>query len=109
METRVTRKAVTFTKPFRLAGVEQIQPPGTFTLTLEEEQLDVLSFVAWHQVAATLQLTRGGTTEYFAVDMQDLRDAMLRDTGQSTEPPAAPAVAAQSSRIQGMLRSRQPL
>jgi hypothetical protein len=94
METRTIVKQVTFAKPFRLAGCEGVHPPGTFTLTLEEEQLDALSFIGWRQIAATLQLKRGGATEYWAINMQDLRQALLRDTDQSTDPPAAPAAMA---------------
>lgn len=110
METRTTKKQVTFAKPFRLMGMDAVQSPGTYTLTLEEQQLDALRFIGWRQVNATLELRRGGVTEYFPVDMQDLREALLRDSDQSTDPPAAPTVAA--GRIPYMrklsgLRSRQ--
>jgi hypothetical protein len=74
--------------------METLQPPGTYTLRLEWQQLDTLSFVGWRQADATLELKHGGAIEYFAVDMQDLREALLRDTGQSTDPPTTPAVAA---------------
>lgn len=112
METRTTKKQVTFAKPFRLMGMDAMQPPGTYTLTLEEQQLDVLRFIGWRQVSATLEVRCHGATEYFAVDMQDLREALLRDTDQSTDPPAAPDVAA--GRIPRMrkllgLQSRQSL
>lgn len=105
MQTRTTSNQVTFVKNFRLAGLEGILPPGTYTVNLEEEQLDVLSLVGWRQVAATLQLTRDGATEHVAIDMQDLREALLRDSDQSTDPPAAPATAvAQNPRVRGILR-----
>jgi hypothetical protein len=91
LQTRTLHKQVTFARPFRLLGFEGAQPPGTFALTIEEEQLDVASFVGWHQVSATLELKCGGATEYFPVDMQDLREALLRDTGQSTDPPNPPS------------------
>lgn len=112
METRTTRKQVTFAKPFRLMGMEEVQPSGTYTLTLEEQSLEALCFIGWRQVNATLALRRGGATEYFPIDMQDLREALLRDTDQSTDPPAAPVVAA--GRIPYMrklsgLQSRQSL
>jgi len=103
METRTVSKQVTFFKPFLLAGCDGLQPPGSYTLTLEEEQLDVLLFVGWRQTAATLQLTHGGITDYVAIDMQDLMDALLRDSDQSTDPPAAPAVAKPQSRIRQRL------
>lgn len=105
MQTRTTSKQVTFVKPFRLTGLEGSQPPGTYTLSVEEEQLDVRSFVGWRQIAATLQLTANGATEHVAIDMQDLREALLRDSDQSTDPPTAPATAvAQNPRSRKILR-----
>lgn len=107
MQTRTTRKLVTFAKPFQLAGFDSVQPPGTYTISLEEEQLDALSSVGWRQIAATLYLRRGGPSECVAINMQDLRNALLRDTGQSTDPPAAPASAiAQSRNVRKMLQLR---
>jgi hypothetical protein len=93
METRTTSHKVTFAKPFCLAGLDDIQPAGTYMVSVVEEQLDTLSFMGWRQVAATLQIRRGGATEHVAIDMQDLRGALLRDSDQSTDPPGAPAVA----------------
>ena len=107
MQTRTTIKQVTFSKPFRLAGFDGVQPPGTYTVSVEEEQLDALLSVGWRQTAATLHLTHGGTTGYFAIGMQELRDALLRDTDQSTDPPAAGAPAmAQSPRAREVLHLR---
>ncbi len=96
---------VTFVKPFTLVGIDGVQPPGCYAVSLEEEQLDVLSFVGWRQIAATLQLKRGGSTEYAAINMQDLRDALLRDSAQSSDPQTIPASkAVQSPRMREMLR-----
>ncbi len=110
MQTRTTSKQVTFIRPFRLAGFDHVQPPGTYTLNLEEEQLDTHSFVGWRQTAATLLLTHGGSTDYVPIDMQELQDALVRDSGQATDPPAAPASAA-ARRLRGReflrLRGRQ--
>ena len=103
METRTTSHKVTFAKPFSIAGLD-LQPAGTYTVTLMEEQLDTLSVVGWRQVAATLEIRHGGEAEHVAIDMQDLRDALLRDSDQSTDPPAAPAVAkAEDRRKQELL------
>jgi hypothetical protein len=94
MQTRTTSRQVTFVKPFRLAVLEAVRPPGTYTVSVEEEQLDVHSFISWRQISATLQLAADGATEHVAIDMNDLRAALLRDTDQSTDPPSAPATAA---------------
>lgn len=107
MQTRTTSRQVTFVKPFRLAGLEAVQPPGSYSVSVEEEQLDVHSFIGWRQISATLQRPTDGATEHVAIDMQNLREALLRDTDQSTDPPAAPATAAAPSpRVRKILRLR---
>ncbi len=107
MQTRTTSRQVTFVKPFRLTGLEAVQPPGTYSVSVEEERLDVHSVIGWRQVSATLQIAADGATEHFAIDMKDLREALLRDTDQSTDPPAAPATAAaRNPRVREILRLR---
>ncbi len=98
MESRTTSKLVTFRKPFTLAGLDGIQPPGTYAVRIEEEMLDTLSFAAWRQTACTLLLHRDGGVEYVAIDPQELREALVRDGDQGTDPPAAPSVAARNGR-----------
>jgi cation transport regulator ChaC len=108
LETRITNRQVTFARPFRLVGLEALHRPGTFILTLKEEQLDARSSARWRQIAAILQLKSGRATEYLAIDMQDLREALLHDTQQSTDPPFAPATAAaQNPHVLEMLQARQ--
>lgn len=107
MQTRTIAKEVTFTRPFRLTGFDSVEPAGTYRLDLEEEQLDILLFSGWRQIAATLQLRHGGATDYVAIDMQELRDALLRDSAQTTDLPAAPAPAlTQQSRMRNLLQLR---
>jgi hypothetical protein len=107
MQTRTIRKQVTFSKPFELAGFDSAQPSGTYTLSLEEEQLDSLLFVGWRLIGATLELTHGGTTEYVGIDMQDLQAALRHDTGQSAGLPTLPtSTIARRHRAQAMLPSR---
>lgn len=99
-----TRHQVTFTRPFHLSGLN-IHPAGSYTVTVAQEQLGAVSRVGWRQLAATLQCTRGGMAEHVPIDMQDLREALLRDSGQSTDPPSAPAMArAQNPRMRELLR-----
>ena len=98
METRITSKSVTFRRPFTLAGLDGMQPPGTYTVRTDEEMLDTVSFIGWRQTATTLVLHRDGGVEYAVIDPQELRDALVRDGDQGTDPPAAPAAAASSNR-----------
>jgi hypothetical protein len=98
MESRITSKQVTFRRPFTLAGLDGIQPAGTYTVRTEEEMLDALSFIGWRQTSTTMVLYRDGGVEYAAIDPQELSEALVRDGDQGTDPPAAPAVAAGSHR-----------
>ena len=107
MQTRTTTRQVTFAKPFRLAGLQALQGPGTYTVRVEEEQLDVHSFIGWRQGSATLQLSADGAIEHVAINMTDLHEALLRDTDQSTDPPTAPATAAaRNPHVREILRFR---
>ena len=98
METRTTTKLVTFRKAFVLSSLDGPQPPGTYMIHTEEEMLDTLSFVGWRQVGCAIVLHREGAEEYVTVDPQELREALVRDGDQGTDPPAAPSVAMGRSR-----------
>jgi hypothetical protein len=98
MESRTTSKLVTFRRTFTLSGVGGIQPAGTYTVRTEEEMLDTLTFAGWRQTGCAIVLHRDGSVEYAAIDPQELREALVRDGDQGTDPPAAPSVAVRSSR-----------
>jgi hypothetical protein len=53
---RTTETTVTFRHSFALAGQETEQPPGTYRLVTEEEQIPGLSFVAFRHTATLLHL-----------------------------------------------------
>lgn len=93
MESRTTSKLVTFHKPFTLLGLDGIQPPGTYAIRTEEEMLDTLSFACWRQTVCTILLHRDGGVEYAVIDPQELREALVRDGDQGSDPPASPSVA----------------
>lgn len=54
MTTRSTETKVTFTHPFKLAAFDAPQPGGTYLLVVDEEQIEGLSFTAFHRTATTL-------------------------------------------------------
>ena len=58
MTIRTTRKTVTFARPFSLGGVDGVQPPGSYDIDTDEEQIDSLTHLAWRRVATTIQLRR---------------------------------------------------
>jgi hypothetical protein len=93
MESRATSKTVTFRRPFTLSGLDGIQPPGSYTILIEEEMLDTLAFVGWRQTGRAIVLRRNGGEEHVAIDPQELREALVHDGDQGTDPPAAPSLA----------------
>ena len=79
--------------------------PGTYTIHTEEEMLDTLSFVGWRQIGCAIVLHREGAEEHVTVDPQELREALVRDGDQGTDPPAAPSVAmGRNRRANGPMR-----
>ena len=61
MTVRTSRKTVTFTRPFSLSGIGQVQPAGTYTVETDEELLPGLSLPAYRRIATLMVLrSRGG-------------------------------------------------
>jgi hypothetical protein len=79
MDTRSTNSQITFRRPFRLSGVDGLQPAGSYTLTVEEERLDTLTFDAWRRTSTTLYVPQGGAIDHAAISMEDLQAALARD------------------------------
>ena len=96
MDTRSISSQITFRRPFRLNGVDGLQPAGSYTLTVEEERLDTLSVDAWRRTSATLYVPQGGAIDHAAISMEELQAALARDaspTDTSAEPPREPGTA----------------
>jgi hypothetical protein len=66
---RTTRETVTFDRPYSLAAVDEVQPAGTYTVDIDEELIEGLSFLAYRRVATTiyLPLSHGGRGSLQAV------------------------------------------
>ena len=88
MTVRTSRKTVTFTRPFSLSGIGQVQPAGTYTVETDEELLPGLSFPAYQRVATLMVLrSRGGgpvVEEVASIDPLELHAAQERDAGLRT-------------------------
>lgn len=80
---RMTKESITFAKPFSLAGLDGVQPAGTYKVITEEEELPNLSFVAWRRVATLMYLPAIGTNsskeQVVTIDPKDLAAAVARD------------------------------
>ena len=56
MTVRTSHKTVTFTQPFSLSALDEVQAAGTYTVETEEESLPGLSFPAWRRIATLIFL-----------------------------------------------------
>ena len=81
MTIRTTVRTVRFAQPFRLGGIEDVQPPGDYEVATDEEQVESMTLVAWHRIATTILLSHDGTTQSYAIDPVDLEATLMRDAG----------------------------
>jgi hypothetical protein len=74
MTVRTSHKTVTFTRPFSLSGIDEVQPAGHYTVETHEESLSGLSFSAWRRVATLIFLPSrpGGAFVEQLVDIDPL-------------------------------------
>lgn len=89
MTARTSHKTVTFTRPFFLSGIGEVQPAGVYRVETDEEQIPGLSFSAYRRVATLIFLpARPGTgvgEQVANIDPLELQAAQERDA----DPPAA--------------------
>jgi hypothetical protein len=79
MERRITTQTLIFRHPFWLAGFARDQAPGVYTIEIEQEALDTLSFPGWRHIATTIMLRQDGATECVPIDPLELEFALERD------------------------------
>ncbi len=86
MTARVTVKAVRFTQPFRLDGIDDVQAPGVYEVTVEEEQAGGIAGKGWQSIATTIAIHRDGNTQRHRIDPVELDARLLRDEGRAVVP-----------------------
>lgn len=83
MTARTSHKTVTFTRPFFLSGIGELQPAGVYRVETDEEQIPGLSFSAYRRVATLIFLpARPGTglgEQVANIDPLELQAAQERD------------------------------
>jgi hypothetical protein len=88
MTVRTSRKSVTFSQPFSLSGIDEVQPAGTYTVETDEELLPGLSFPAYRRIATLIFLPSRGrgpiVEEVVNIDPLELQAAQERDAGRHT-------------------------
>jgi hypothetical protein len=83
MTVRSTRQDVIFRHPFFLKGADGVQPPRTYAVETDEEEMPGLSFLAHRRVSTTIVLSvpygGGAVRQVVAIDPVDLEAALARD------------------------------
>jgi hypothetical protein len=83
MIERTTTKTVTFTHPFTLSGVDEVQPAGSYILEIDEELIETLSFPAYRSTGTWIRLPsqgRGGTSsQAVKLTPAELGEALAKD------------------------------
>ena len=86
---RTSHKTVTFQRPFTIAGVDGIQPAGTYAVVTEEEEVPGISFTAWRRVETTLRLPAldfpSGQEQVIAINPQALAKALAADSDATVQ------------------------
>ena len=83
MTVRTSRKTVTFTQPFSLRGIDEVQAAGTYTVETSEELLEAVSFPAYRRMETLIFLPArpGGpfVERVVNIDPLELEAAAKRD------------------------------
>ena len=56
MTVRTSCMTVTLERPFAVSGMDEMQPAGTYTIEIDEELLEGLSFPAYRRIATSILL-----------------------------------------------------
>ena len=81
MTVRSTVKSVSFMHPFRLVGIGDEQPAGTYDVTTDEERIEGANARGWRRTATTMLVSRRGITRSFTIDPVELEASLMRDVG----------------------------
>lgn len=83
MTMRTSSNTVTFLHPFRLSGVDGVQPAGHYVVETDEELLQSMSHTAYRRLSTFIRLPgRSGSTEWARivdVDPTELAAVLVSD------------------------------
>jgi len=86
MTVRTPSRTVTFTHPFNLSGVDEVQPAGTYTVETDEELLQTLSVPAYRRISTLMRLParpRGPMlTQIVEINAVELAAVLARRTAE---------------------------
>jgi hypothetical protein len=87
MTIRTTEQTVSFNHPFKLHACEAVQPPGTYRVVVDEEEIFGLSFLAYRRTATMLHTPAlsayGNARQVYIVEAEDLEAALEADRTRS--------------------------
>jgi hypothetical protein len=86
MIARSREKAVSFTKPFLLEGVDRPIPAGEYRVKTDEELIEGVSFPVYRRVATMIfvpALSPRGAIEMITIDPAALQAALDRDAAEA--------------------------
>jgi hypothetical protein len=90
MTVRTSHKTVTFTRPFSLSGIDEVQAAGSYTVETSEELLQAVSFPAYRRIETLIFLhSRPGgafVERVVNIDPLELEAAQQRDGGLVAPP-----------------------
>jgi hypothetical protein len=96
MNTRTTKKTITFLNPCLLDEFDEVLPAGRYKVETDEELLEGLSFQAFRRTLSFLHLpaTPGhqGLSRTLAIDPKALDEALERDRAWNTPLPEQASV-----------------
>jgi len=98
MTSRTISKSVTFARPFRLDGLDRIQPAGNYTVETDEELLQALSFPAYRRTDTRIRLPIVGSEQVARIDPAELEAALARD-GMNESGREEPPVGSSADRV----------
>jgi len=83
MTQRTSRTSVTFTHSSFLAGLDVLQPAGTYRIETVDVELDNVSFLAYRRVSTTIELPAIGAAglqrQLLTIEPLELEAALKRD------------------------------
>jgi hypothetical protein len=83
MTVRTSTKTVTFKRPFVLGDMDELLPPGDYTVETQEELVPGVSFLAYRRVSVVVHLPSPSgdpaLTRTVSLHPRVLDEALLRD------------------------------
>lgn len=91
MTTRTTRTTATFASPFRLKGVGEVLPPGSYGVETDEEAIEGNERTLFRRVATLIHVPTASGTRVCTIDPVELAAAIAADAKQRHFMPGSPS------------------